>query len=259
MELQLDCYNYMRLLATAGRLASRISVTGGCESVAVEPVVHRRFSTGAWQVVKRTTTTGAFHSLEKPIIEDHEEAIKIATRLTSEEQTLLRDALEELATYNGVDALPMTAAQTRALFIVNTLPFIGFGFLDNMIMIVAGQYIDQKLGTLLCLSTMAAAALGNLISDVAGIGLAHYVESVFSKLGVKHPVLSSEQLSSTRARLTTNGARAVGLSIGCIIGMFPLLFYENDRDNDSEIQSKDSTHHAERKYVILPFEPDIVL
>ncbi|KAK6749074.1 hypothetical protein RB195_001590 [Necator americanus] len=126
--------------------------------------------------------------------------------------------------------VPMTDEQTRALFLVNSLPFIGFGFLDNMIMIIAGEYIDQQLGTMLCLSTMAAAALGNLISDVAGVGLAHYVEGIVYKIGLKHPVLTSEQLESSRARWTTNFARAVGLSIGCIVGMFPLLFFDKDKE-----------------------------
>ncbi|VDO64672.1 unnamed protein product [Heligmosomoides polygyrus] len=135
---------------------------------------------------------------------------------------------------------PMTDAQVKALFLVNALPFIGFGFLDNMIMIIAGNYIDQELGALLCLSTMAAAGLGNLISDVAGVGLAHYVEGVFYKMGIKHPVLSAEQLGSSRARWTTNGARAFGLTIGCIVGMFPLLFFNTDGEGKAEAKAKTS-------------------
>lgn len=31
----------------------------------------------------------------------------------------------------------------KQLFIVNTLPFIGFGFLDNFLMIVAAEYIEH--------------------------------------------------------------------------------------------------------------------
>ncbi|KHJ91337.1 hypothetical protein OESDEN_08802 [Oesophagostomum dentatum] len=135
------------------------------------------------------------------------------------------------------ESLPMTVEQTRALFLVNSLPFIGFGFLDNVIMILAGEYIDQQLGTLLCLSTMAAAAFGNLISDVAGVGLAHYVEGIVNKCGIKHPVLTSEQLESSRARWTTHSGRAIGLSIGCIIGMFPLLFFNSEEDEKAEKKS----------------------
>jgi hypothetical protein len=43
---------------------------------------------------------------------------------------------------------------------------LGFGFLDNFIMIVAGEYIDLTLGVTLGISTMAAAALGKLVSAV---------------------------------------------------------------------------------------------
>jgi hypothetical protein len=41
---------------------------------------------------------------------------------------------------------------------------------------------------------MAAAALGNIISDVAGVGLAHYIEFFVNRLGVKHPVLTAAQV-----------------------------------------------------------------
>lgn len=45
---------------------------------------------------------------------------------------------------------------------------------------------------------MAAAALGNMISDVAGVGLAHYVERVASKCGIKQPALGSEQVKNAK-------------------------------------------------------------
>ena len=34
----------------------------------------------------------------------------------------------------------------RQLAYHNSLPFVGFGFLDNFIMIIAGEYIDLTLG-----------------------------------------------------------------------------------------------------------------
>ncbi|KAK6053991.1 hypothetical protein COOONC_08504 [Cooperia oncophora] len=194
----------MRILASSARLVSRLGTTRGCGFSPSPARTEHRPSTGKWQVGSRTTTTGAVYSLDKVIIDDPETALEVAARLTRYEQVLLREALEDLAArqepVRGVleDSVPMTDAQTRALFLVNALPFIGFGFLDNMIMIIAGNYIDQELGALLCISTMAAAGFGNLISDVAGVGLAHYVESVFHKVGIRHPVLTSEQLGSSR-------------------------------------------------------------
>jgi Transmembrane protein 65 len=47
--------------------------------------------------------------------------------------------------------------------IINALPFVGFGFLDNFTMIIAGDYIEHTLGIFMSISTMAAAALGKLM------------------------------------------------------------------------------------------------
>lgn len=55
-------------------------------------------------------------------------------------------------------------------FVVNGVPFIGFGFLDNFFMIIAGDYIESSIGVYMAISTMAAAALGNTISDIFGLG-----------------------------------------------------------------------------------------
>lgn len=52
----------------------------------------------------------------------------------------------------------------------------------------------QSIGVYLCLSTMAAAAIGNMISDVAGIGLAHYVEAAVGRFGIHHPTLNAQQV-----------------------------------------------------------------
>ena len=69
----------------------------------------------------------------------------------------------------GVATRP-TNSDLYRLSIQQGLPFVGFGFLDNFIMIVAGESIETFLGASLVISTMAAAALGNTLSDVFGIG-----------------------------------------------------------------------------------------
>jgi len=77
---------------------------------------------------------------------------------------------------------------------------------------------------------MAAAGLGNALSDVAGVGSAFYVERVADKVGVKPPRLSLVQLQMGRTRWATQIGRAIGVAIGCIIGMFPLLFIPHKED-----------------------------
>ncbi|KAH9506909.1 Transmembrane protein 65 [Dermatophagoides farinae] len=141
--------------------------------------------------------------------------------------------------------------QLVQLFISQSLPFIGFGFLDNLLMIVAGDYIDLTLGVALGISTMAAAGLGNALSDIAGVGSAYYVERLADKIGVKPPKLSLAQLQMSRTRWITQFGRAFGVAIGCFIGMFPLLFLphrsdlrnKDDDDDDDEKPKNEQIDH----------------
>lgn len=116
-----------------------------------------------------------------------------------------------------------TKAQLGRVFIHNAIPFVGFGFLDNSIMILCGDYIEMKVGTMMPISTMAAAALGNCFSDVLGLGSAYYVERLALALGFKAPNLTPIQMTMSSTRRASNLGRAIGVIIGCILGMSPLL------------------------------------
>ncbi|XP_077703267.1 transmembrane protein 65 isoform X2 [Canis aureus] len=131
-----------------------------------------------------------------------------------------------------LEAPPPTPGQLRYVFIHNAIPFIGFGFLDNAIMIVAGTHIEMSIGIILGISTMAAAALGNLVSDLAGLGLAGYVEALASRLGLSIPDLTPKQVDMWQTR-----GKAVGVTIGCILGMFPLLFFGGGEE-DEKLETK---------------------
>lgn len=66
-----------------------------------------------------------------------------------------------------------TDFQLRAHYISNSIPFVGFGIVDQTVMIQAGNAIDCTLGVTLGLSTLSAAAVGGLISNVSGILCGH--------------------------------------------------------------------------------------
>lgn len=138
-----------------------------------------------------------------------------------------------------LEAPPPTPGQLRYVFIHNAIPFIGFGFLDNAIMIVAGTHIEMSIGIILGISTMAAAALGNLVSDLAGLGLAGYVEALASRLGLSIPDLTPKQVDMWQTRLSTHLGKAVGVTIGCILGMFPLLFIGGGEE-DEKLETNNS-------------------
>ncbi|XP_041423944.1 transmembrane protein 65 isoform X1 [Xenopus laevis] len=129
---------------------------------------------------------------------------------------------------------PPSSGQLKHVLFHNALPFIGFGFLDNAIMIAAGTQIELSIGVVLGISTMAAAALGNLVSDLAGLGLAGYVEAISSRLGLPIPDLTPKQADMWQTRLSAHLGKAIGVTIGCILGMFPLLFFSWDEEENAE-------------------------
>ncbi|XP_029360813.1 transmembrane protein 65-like [Echeneis naucrates] len=158
----------------------------------------------------------------------------------SERSSLLRELhkFESIAIAQGqMEIAPPTAAQLRYVLLHNALPFVGFGFLDNCIMIVAGTQIELSIGVILGISTMAAAALGNLVSDLAGLGLAGYVEALASRLGMQIPDLSPKQADMWQTRVSSHAGKAIGIGIGCILGMFPLLFFNYD-DEKKDVQTE---------------------
>ncbi|KAM9851807.1 transmembrane protein 65-like [Aulostomus maculatus] len=161
----------------------------------------------------------------------------------SERTCLLRELhrFESIAIAQGqLDIAPPTAAQLRYVLLHNALPFVGFGFLDNCIMIVAGTQIELSIGVILGISTMAAAALGNLVSDLAGLGLAGYVEALASRLGMQIPDLSPKQADMWQTRVSSHTGKAIGVGIGCILGMFPLLFFKDEEKKDGQTEVKEN-------------------
>lgn len=163
----------------------------------------------------------------------------------SERTCLLRELhkFESIAIAQGqLEIAPPTAAQLRYVLLHNALPFVGFGFLDNCIMIVAGTQIELSIGVILGISTMAAAALGNLVSDLAGLGLAGYVEALASRLGMQIPDLSPKQADMWQTRVSSHSGKALGVGIGCILGMFPLLFFKDDDEKkEGQTEAKEKT------------------
>ncbi|XP_035658773.1 transmembrane protein 65-like [Branchiostoma floridae] len=158
-----------------------------------------------------------------------------------ERQTLLLE-LQKFESQEG-QGNPSIRPTSRQLWLVathNILPFIGFGFLDNAVMLVAGDYIDVTIGTALGISTLAAAGLGNLLSDLFGLGAASYVEVLALKVGLPSPELTPQQLDMSSSKWAANLGRVFGVTVGCLLGMLPLYFLprrEKDHDN-KEASSK---------------------
>lgn len=106
----------------------------------------------------------------------------------------------------------------------------------------SGEAIDTTVGVTLGISTMCAAAIGNIISDICGVAFGTVIEDTvanFSKSIEKisrgkismppMPKLTHEQRNLRSIRFSNQLGCAIGLTVGCIIGMFPLLFFEDEK------------------------------
>lgn len=62
---------------------------------------------------------------------------------------------------------PPSGRQLMAVMLASGLPFLGFGFCDNLVMILAGDAVDSLFGAKLGITTLAAAGLGNIVADVS--------------------------------------------------------------------------------------------
>lgn len=143
-----------------------------------------------------------------------------------ERESLANSVIEEELASGSVP--PLTQAQRRKLIVATAIPMVGFGFMDNAVMIVCGEFIEVNIGAVFCISTLTAAAFGNLISDLVGLGTGGIIEEGASKLGFAAPPLTTAQLASSSAVYLRHGSNACGLALGCVIGMFPLLFHNQE-------------------------------
>ncbi|MFT5260696.1 MAG: hypothetical protein ACI9J2_001954 [Saprospiraceae bacterium] len=96
--------------------------------------------------------------------------------------------------------------------------FIVFGFIDNFLMIMFGEQIDGFLRSIGISNTLLAAGLGNTFSDAIGIMSGRWVEKL---VHVKLPPVPDVELS--RGKIVM--AETIGIIIGCLIGLLPLLLF----------------------------------
>jgi hypothetical protein len=116
------------------------------------------------------------------------------------------------AVVTETEPAPPTARQLRALSVTAAVPFIAFGFLDNAIMLAAGDQIEAAFGATLGLSAMAAAGLGNMCSDVVGIQAGSIVEAASGRMGLPEHKLTPVQMLSARVKRVVTLAQMIGAS-----------------------------------------------
>jgi len=118
------------------------------------------------------------------------------------------------------------------------VPMIGFGFMDNLVMIQAGDMIDNSIGVTFCLSTLTAAALGQVVSDASGVCFGGCIEALATKLGLPSSTMTNAQLKSKSVRIFSTGCATVGVILGCVLGMTCLLFMDLEKADREKKKKK---------------------
>jgi len=161
----------------------------------------------------------ALRKLAQDILKDDALATRLSATSAATQLLAARSGKDEI-----VDVPEPTVEQLRIYALQHIVPFIGFGFFDNAVMILAGDFFDSKLGVAFGVTTMCSAAIGNTVSDVVGIWISGFIETAGVVLGLPDHNLSNEQQKFLKIRILRNTSMIFGITIGCVLGMFPLIY-----------------------------------
>lgn len=152
-------------------------------------------------------------------------------------------ALAAIETGSSKDSGKMpTNRQLSYVALGALVPFVGFGMVDNGLMVIFGDVIDGTLGCWLGTSMLASAAVGNAVSNVFGMVLHGTITKWSSKIGIPDPQLSLTQRKLPKVHIWSTAGSTVGVFVGCLLGMTPLLFMDQTKKEEERAHAK---HHEE--------------
>ena len=120
----------------------------------------------------------------------------------------------------------VSTADLKKIFLFNMIPFVAFGFVDNTVLIYAGDAIDASVGVTFGMSSLAAAAMGQIFSDTSGVLFGSTIENAALRLGFRAPRLLPEQLLLQSVQVASTSGKVIGVITGCCLGLINLLFVD---------------------------------
>eukprot|EP00041_Stephanoeca_diplocostata_P001802 m.21492 g.21492 ORF g.21492 m.21492 type:complete len:455 (-) comp12439_c0_seq3:106-1470(-) len=170
-------------------------------------------------VVRKCTSMGAGRTLQS-IFPTTQQAFK---------SPVLRIAVRRVAQDSSQHAVRPSKQQLFWHAINGAVPFVGFGFMDNVVMILAGDQIDYHLGSKFGLHTLTAAGFGQVISDVMGVSFGQLIENFAKRLGLPASGMTAAQLQLTHVVGCRTAGSMVGVASGCLLGMLSILLLDMNK------------------------------
>lgn len=132
---------------------------------------------------------------------------------------------------------PPSRRQLFRVFSHAAVPMIGFGIMDQTVMIQAGNAIDCTIGVLFGLSTLSAAAIGQICSDASGVVFGGTVERLAKAAGLPSANLTPAQFKLPIVARVTWAGSFLGIILGCTIGLVNLLFIDTGRSSTLKLKA----------------------
>ncbi|CAG9482565.1 unnamed protein product [Plasmodium vivax] len=109
----------------------------------------------------------------------------------------------------------------------SSIPMIGFGFMDQFIMIRLGDIFDASIGVSFGISTLCAASFGQLCSDTFGIFFGYVLNYLLQTYKVIQPA-KFDVKNKVYQHCTLVGS-VLGILLGCALGMLQLIFIDTTK------------------------------
>ena len=109
--------------------------------------------------------------------------------------------------------------------------------MDNTVMIQAGNAIDCSIGVMLGLSTLAAAAIGQIISSGVSVTFGGYVETLARRAGLPSAGFTSAQRQLTSVRRVAMAGNLFGVVLGAALGLVNLLLIDTNRSANLKMEA----------------------
>ncbi|CAM9271561.1 unnamed protein product [Chrysoparadoxa australica] len=140
---------------------------------------------------------------------------------------------------------PPSREQLRALFLHSLVPMVGFGIMDQTVMVTAGDLIDNTIGVRFGLATLTAAACGQVVSDVCGVCFGGTVEAIATRMGLKHSSMTMVQRGMKISKVVSLAGAVLGVITGCVLGMGTLLLIDTtSKEREKRQQEMDTIFRA---------------
>ena len=122
--------------------------------------------------------------------------------------------------------------------------------MDQTVMLQAGHAIDLTIGVTFGLSTLTAAAFGQICSDAAGVLFGGTVEAFAKAAGLPRSNMTAAQRALPHVRRVKIAGNLVGVITGCTLGLLNFLIIDTERVSTLKLKQQSMSEEQEFSFEV---------